>query len=48
MTLMASSKSEEQWNQNADLVKAANNGYPGFWFSTIILSGVAAKTAARW
>lgn len=46
--LMESSRSEENWNDNCDKVKAANNGYPGFWYATIMLSGVAAKAQANW
>lgn len=47
--LMASSASEAEWNNNADKVKAANDGdYPSFWFGIIVLSGLAAKTQAKW
>lgn len=46
--LMKSSKSESEWNDNCDKVKAACGGYPGFWYSTIILSGIAAQVAATW
>lgn len=35
--LMESSRSEQEWWQNVDKVKEANNGgYPGFWFSKIV------------
>lgn len=41
VVLMQSSKTEQEWNENCDLVKAAYGGdYPQFWFGTIILSGV--------
>lgn len=45
--LMASSKSERDWDDNADKVKAANNGYPSFWFEKIENSGLAAATNAK-
>ena len=45
--LMESSKSEAEWNANCSKVKKACGGYPGFWYSAIVLSGVAAKTAAN-
>jgi hypothetical protein len=45
--LMASSASEKEWNANCDAVKAANGGYPDFWDKTIILSGLANQTAAK-
>jgi hypothetical protein len=44
--LMKSSKSEQEWNDNADKVKAACGGYPDFWFGAIVLSGVMTKTLA--
>lgn len=37
---MLASTSEENWNDNCDKVKAANNGYPKFWFGAIISGGV--------
>lgn len=40
VALMKSSKSESEWNANCDKVKAANNGYPSFWYTAIVLSGV--------
>ncbi len=46
--LMESSASESEWNANADKVKKANNGYPSFWFPTIVASGLAAMTMAKW
>ncbi len=46
-TLMASSKSEREWNANADKVKAANNGYPNWWYAEIVLSGLMSKTVAK-
>ena len=46
-TLMASSKTESEWNANCDKVKAANGGYPSWWLETIVLSGSAGRTAAK-
>lgn len=43
-TLMKSSKDEQEWNANCDKVKAANGGYPGFWFPAIVMSGLMDRT----
>ena len=48
VALMESSTSEAEWNQNCDKVKAACGGYPPFWFSAILQSGVAKRTSAKW
>lgn len=46
---MSQATSEDDWNNRCDHVKAANNNdYPSFWFSAIILSGLAAKTKKTW
>lgn len=47
---MASSESEAQWNSNCDKVKKAFNGYPDFWYATIIIGGVlsTAKSDFNW
>jgi hypothetical protein len=45
--LMESSKSEKEWNDNCDKVKRACGDYPSFWYSSIILSGVANRTMAK-
>jgi hypothetical protein len=44
--LMASSKSVEEWNTNCNKVKASCNGYPSFWYSAVILSGLADRILA--
>lgn len=47
--LMESSTGEQNWDDNCDKVKTANsNDYPGFWYSTIIVSGLAARTFMKW
>ncbi len=39
--LMDSSKTEQEWNDNCDKVKAAHDGrYPDYWFMSIVLSGL--------
>jgi hypothetical protein len=48
VTLMLSSESEEEWNDNADAVKEAFGGYPAFWYPAVILSGVAYYARQRW
>ena len=45
--LMESSRSEAEWNANCDKVKKAFGGYPDWWYGTIVLSGVAARIAAK-
>ena len=45
--LMKSSKSESEWNANCDKVKKACGGYPDFWYSAIVLSGVSKETSAK-
>lgn len=47
--LMKTSKNEDEWNTNCDKVKAAHDGnYPDYWYLTIVLSGVATETSAKW
>ena len=41
--LMKSSKSEQEWNANADIVRSKYDGYPDFWFMAIIASGIASE-----
>jgi hypothetical protein len=45
--LMESSTSEAEWNANCEKVKAANGGYPAFWYSTIVMSGLMGKVTAN-
>ena len=46
---MKQANSESDWNARCDDVKKANDGeYPAFWFSAIVLSGVARDTQVRW
>ena len=47
VALMESSKTEEEWNANCDIVKAAfGDDYPGFWFVAINISGILARVTA--
>jgi hypothetical protein len=46
--LMLSSRSEQEWNDNCDQVKKANNGYPDFWFQTIIIGGILHQVQQTW
>ena len=46
--LMTSATSEKDWNSKADQVKEACEGYPSFWFSSIILSGLADRVRTGW
>ena len=45
---MSSATSAEDWDNKCDLVKEAFGGdYPSFWFQTILQSGVAKRTLAK-
>lgn len=47
--LMSSSKSEAEWNANAELVKKRFGGeYPLFWYRTVVASGLYSLVAATW
>lgn len=46
--LMKTSTSEDEWNANVDRVKVACKGYPGFWYSAVIQSGLINIVAAGW
>ena len=46
--LMLSSRTPDEWDNNCDKVKAANNGYPDFWFSTIIIGGILHQVQQTW
>jgi hypothetical protein len=48
VALMESSKSETDWNDNCDKVKAACGGYPDFWWEAIKMSGLSARVTASW
>lgn len=46
---MSGSTSEDDWNSRCDQVKAANAGqYPSFWFPTVMVTGLAKETSAKW
>ena len=46
--LMETSQSAKEWDSNCDKVKEACNGYPPFWWASIIQSGRADQIMARW
>ena len=48
VAFMRSSRSDKEWRANCDKVKAANHGYPGFWFQAVITSGVAIEAKKNW
>lgn len=48
VALMRASSSEQEWTANCATVKKSCNGYPDFWYHTIILSGLGDEIAARW
>lgn len=41
IALMKSSRDDNEWNHNCDKVKKAHGGgYPDYWYSTFIASGM--------
>lgn len=48
--LMSASDSEYEWNRNCDRVKAANQGYPTWWFEMMTIDGAleVAKDTYNW
>lgn len=48
VTLMKSSTSKQEWDDNCDVVKRACSGYPNFWYPVIIRSGLYVKVANSW
>ena len=45
--LMNGTKTEDEWNAAASRVKAANGGYPEWWYTAIVLSGIARRAHMR-
>lgn len=45
---MEESKSPQEWNDNCDHIKTVFGGYPDFWYSAIIMSGLYDATRLRW
>jgi hypothetical protein len=49
LTKLASTNTEEEWNDVCDAVKKARNGgYPTDWFAKVMMSGLAAKVMKGW
>jgi len=48
VALMRSSNSEQEWNDNCDKVKKACDGYPDFWYLTIVASNLVGEVANKW
>lgn len=40
--------SDREWGTLCDSVKAHHNGYPEWWFETVVQSGMAAEIFRRW
>lgn len=48
-SFMSEATSDADWDKRIEAVLMANGGsYPSFWFATIMITGLAAKTAAKW
>ena len=49
IALMENCKTAEDWASACKAVKAVyGGGYPGFWYSTIIQSGLCNRVSAAW
>lgn len=44
---MRGATSESDWNDRCDKVKDANNGYPDFWFTAIMMSRLASQVMSK-
>ena len=47
VALMESATSDDDWNRKVDEVRRRCGGYPEFWYSAVIASGLGNRTAAR-
>ena len=47
VALMESSKTTAEWDKNCDIVKDRCVGYPSFWFSAILISGLSKRVLER-
>jgi len=45
---METSRSEREWDANCDRVKTMFDGYPHFWYESIILGGVLQRCQQNW
>jgi len=45
---MLQSHSEQEWNDNCDTIKRKFNGYPDYWYSTCIVSGLLGSLQIEW
>lgn len=48
VTLMESSRNENEWDNNADTVKKECGGYPAYWWEAIMMSGLAHRVKQSW
>jgi len=49
VALMSKSSTEDEWNDNGENVKSANNGeYPWFWDKVIVERGILKMTSKYW
>lgn len=46
--LMESCQTSAEWRAACNRVKAVFDGYPEFWFTAIVQSGIAGRVARRW
>ena len=47
ISLMRSSKNSKEWKSNCEIVKKECNGYPDFWYETIVLSGLCDEVLGK-
>jgi hypothetical protein len=49
LDLMKTSRSQQEWNANADEVKRNHGGeYPTWWFLLVVRSGLAGEVKRTW
>ena len=49
LAALTNTKSETEWNDVCDSVKAAREGqYPSDWYQKVVLSGLASRMSASW
>lgn len=48
VTLMQSSRTEAEWNANANRVKREFGQYPDWWYRAIVVSGLMSRTREKW
>lgn len=48
VALLESSGSAREWDENVDKIKEANGGYPMWWATAVIFSGLPGQVFSKW